>query len=88
MARGKTNIRVDVPASRVPVIEGVLKRIEKDPDELYYFEALIDVIESVDTSDRETMRSAMLSRVAVTCPWLLDRVAKRARGETKAKRAA
>jgi len=76
MARGKTIIRVDVPASRVP--EGVLKRIEKDPDELYYFEALIDVIESVDTSDRETMRSAMLSRVAVTCPWLLDRVAKRA----------
>lgn len=77
MARRKTTTFA-VPASSAKAFDLVLKRIEKDPDELFYFEDLVDVIESVDTSDREVMRSAVLSRVAARHPWLLDRVARRA----------
>jgi hypothetical protein len=66
---------------REKVIKDVLDRIDRDPEELPYFEVLVEVIEVLDNEDldaSEIMRSAMLSRVAVRCPWLLDRVARRA----------
>jgi hypothetical protein len=78
MKREKTVI-VQVPADRVDAIMWIVNRIKKDPDERHYYEAMIDVLGSIDdVKDMDLVRSAMLSRVAVQCPWLIDRVVRRA----------
>jgi hypothetical protein len=75
--REKT-VTVQIRADRANTIMWIVDRIKKDPNELYYFEAMIDVLESIDeVKDMNLVRSAMLSRVAVKCPWLIDRVVER-----------
>lgn len=67
-------------ADRADGLKRILARIEADPGtEVPYFEAAFEVVESIDDfSDRDVRASAMLSRVAVTAPWLADLVTRRA----------
>lgn len=67
--------QLNVPIGFEQLAQEMIRRIESDHNELYYYEALLDVLESVGCNDIEMTRSALLSRVAARCPWLLDRVA-------------
>lgn len=81
MSKKKAAKKPAVMAKRkipVPTVEQMLERVRRDPGELTYFEVLVDVVESCDFKDHEIVRSATLSRVAVTCPWLLECTARRA----------
>jgi hypothetical protein len=74
--------RIVSPARRVKLINDVLARMERNPaDEIPYFEALVDLVESLDFAEfntRELKASAMLSLVAVRSPHILDLVVRRA----------
>lgn len=70
--------KIPGPADREAAIAKMLARVEQNPgDELPYFEALVDVIEVIDLLDPHIRASALLSRVAVTAPWILDLVVRR-----------
>ena len=63
-------MKVAIPADCEATIAKILDRCERDPDEIAYFTAFVEALEV--TESVADLPSALLSRLAVTAPWMLE----------------